>query len=314
MSSSSPDLSATLRGLDHLNLETYINACAVSILVYDYLLTLQYEVKYMWTAKWTLAKVLFFLTRYPVFVDTFCAIYLQLGRNLSGEFCHNLYTSNGWLIVFGIAVAEGIIILRTWAMWGRNKIIGIFLLGLFFASLIAASVALALFQKSTHFIPISSLGPLSTGKGCLADRANIDVVGTYASFTAFDTVIVCLTVFKGLQLTKVSPSNSNLVLILYRDGMLFYITLFVISLISVLVILAVSTDLMLLLLGVQRVVYSVLSARIVFHIHQITERPQYDRTDPVRIHKRSHRMSDDLRGGNLHTNDIEMDVIDVRPI
>ena len=36
-------------------------------------------------------------------------------------------------------------------------------------------------------IPISSLGPLSTGKGCLADRANIDVVGTYASFTAFDT-------------------------------------------------------------------------------------------------------------------------------
>ena len=68
------------------------------------------------------------------------------------------------------------------------------------------------------------------------------------------------------------------------------------------------TDLMLLLLGyatiscslphhqitrfrVQRVVYSVLSARIVFHIHQITERPQYDRTDPVRIHKRSHRMS-----------------------
>ena len=36
-------------------------------------------------------------------------------------------------------------------------------------------------------VPMSTLGPLSTGKGCLADRANIDVVGTYASFTVFDT-------------------------------------------------------------------------------------------------------------------------------
>ena len=131
------------------------------------------------------------------------------------------------LIIFGIAVAEGspfcfakyrlcansltlkgIIIMRTWAIWGRQKSIGIFLISLFTASLITACVCLALFEKSTHcecpyipaqsdsafilirlilVVPISTLGPLSTGKGCLADRANIDVVGTYASFTVFDT-------------------------------------------------------------------------------------------------------------------------------
>lgn len=79
---------------------------------YDYLLTLPYEIKYMWTQKWSLIKVLFFLTRYPVFFDTVCAIYcestrassqrytshlfaVQLGHNLSAEVCHALYSATG---------------------------------------------------------------------------------------------------------------------------------------------------------------------------------------------------------------------------
>ena len=83
------------------------------------------------------------------------------------------------LIIFGIAVAEGspvffamhrlcansltlkgIIIMRTWAIWGRKKSIGIFLISLFTASLITACVCLALFEKSTHcefpYIPAQS--------------------------------------------------------------------------------------------------------------------------------------------------------------
>lgn len=308
------DQSAVLVGLQHLNIETYVNACAITILSYDYLLTLPYEIKYMWTQKWSLIKVLFFLTRYPVFFDTVCAIYLQLGHNLSAEVCHALYSATGWLIIFGIAVAEGIIIMRTWAIWGRQKSIGIFLISLFTASLITACVCLALFEKSTHFVPMSTLGPLSTGKGCLADRANIDVVGTYASFTVFDTVIVILTVIKGLQLRELHPSHSNLFMTLYRDGMLFYVTLFVISLISVVVIVAVATDLMLLLLGLQRVLYSVLSARILFHIHQAVEPPpmsfaQNDLPMKFAVHRTSRQTRD--RASASCSTDVEMTVFDV---
>ncbi|THH13786.1 hypothetical protein EW146_g6478 [Bondarzewia mesenterica] len=230
--------SATLIGLEHLSIETYVNACAITVLVYDYLLTFRYEVKYMWNSKWSIIKALFFMTRYPVFVDTICAIYRE--TDFSDEYL----------------------------------------------AILNSSTLLALFQNSTHFVPMSSLGTLSTGKGCLADRANIDVVGTYASFTAFDTIIVCLTVFKALQLRKrkFHPLHSNLILTLYRDGMLFYITLFVVSLISVMVILVVATDLMLLLLGMQRVLYSVLSARILFHIHQAIEPKPFEETElPVQV-------------------------------
>ncbi|ETW74783.1 hypothetical protein HETIRDRAFT_456322 [Heterobasidion irregulare TC 32-1] len=315
------DQSAVLVGLQHLNIETYVNACAITILAYDYLLTLPYEIKYMWTQKWSLIKVLFFLTRYPVFFDTYNSVTifrLKFAMPFTALLDGSSYLGSPLLKVrlfFAMhrlsahpPTLKGIIIMRTWAIWGRRKSIGIFLISLFTASLITACVCLALFEKSTRFVPISTLGPLSTGKGCLADRANIDVVGTYASFTVFDTVIVILTVIKGLQLRELHPSHSNLFLTLYRDGMLFYVTLFV--------IVAVATDLMLLLLGLQRVLYSVLSARILFHIHQAVEPPpmsfaQNDMPMKFAVH-RTPRQTRDQESGASCSTDVEMAVFDVR--
>lgn len=43
----------------------------------DYFLTLDDEINYYWPARWTLGKVLFFLTRYPPFVSTALILYRQ---------------------------------------------------------------------------------------------------------------------------------------------------------------------------------------------------------------------------------------------
>jgi hypothetical protein len=37
--------------------------------VYDYMLTFKDEVRLVWPSRWSIGKVLFFLTRYPPFID-----------------------------------------------------------------------------------------------------------------------------------------------------------------------------------------------------------------------------------------------------
>ena len=43
--------------------------------LYDYTLTFEYEVKYMWRSKCSLVKVLFFIVRYSPFADTSLVLY-----------------------------------------------------------------------------------------------------------------------------------------------------------------------------------------------------------------------------------------------
>jgi hypothetical protein len=38
--------------------------------MFDYLLTFRDEVELVWKSRWSTGKLLFFLTRYPVFIDT----------------------------------------------------------------------------------------------------------------------------------------------------------------------------------------------------------------------------------------------------
>jgi hypothetical protein len=37
--------------------------------VYDYLITFDDEITYVWSSKWNVGKILFLLVRYPVFLD-----------------------------------------------------------------------------------------------------------------------------------------------------------------------------------------------------------------------------------------------------
>ncbi|THH13664.1 hypothetical protein EW146_g6583 [Bondarzewia mesenterica] len=297
------ELGRLLQTRKHMNMNTYLDVCAFTILVYDYTLTFEYEVKYMWNSKCSLIKVLFFATRYPAFMDMSLVLYHQFGHNLSADLCSQLYQATGWMFIGGVAIAMVIIMLRTWAIWGRMKTIGCGLVSLFIITLAPACTLLARFIKSLSFIPISTLGSLTDGRGCLVTRADETILGGYICLTVFDTVIVLLTIIKVIRLRKRRKASSSttfktdrhvvhsktlstLVVTMYRDGLLYYVVLLgtfftsvpvaivliegkVLSVVSVVILLAVSIEFVILLMALQRVTYSVLSARILLHIRKV---------------------------------------------
>ncbi|ETW74842.1 hypothetical protein HETIRDRAFT_447107 [Heterobasidion irregulare TC 32-1] len=239
--------------------------------LYDYTLTFEYEVKYMWRSKWSLVKVLFFIVRYPPFADTSLVLYHQLGFGLSPVDCSRLYHVTGWMFLGSVGICESIIMMRTWAIWGRKKVVAFGLLFLFVITFVPCCILVARFIKSLTYAPISILGDLANVRGCFVTRANETILGCYICLCMFDTAIVILTVTKIFQLRKSHHTNSSIIVTMYKDGMVYYLALLSLSIISVVLLLVVSEDFVILLIALQRVMYSVLSARILLHIHKAHE-------------------------------------------
>ncbi|KAH8102197.1 hypothetical protein BXZ70DRAFT_59617 [Cristinia sonorae] len=149
-------------------IRTYLRFASSAVFIYDYLLTLGREIRYIWPAEWSIVKVLYILTRYLAFADVALALYYHLKPRLSVTDCKRLTMSSSWLLVLGIAVAEVILILRTWAVWNRGRFIGTFLIGFFVLSLIAACVLEGLFLGSLTFAP----SPSDVVPGCILTGGN----------------------------------------------------------------------------------------------------------------------------------------------
>ncbi|KAF8509583.1 hypothetical protein JB92DRAFT_2729836 [Gautieria morchelliformis] len=97
--------------------------------MYDHMLTLELEVKLVWPASWSIAKVLFFATRYLVFADVSLNLCFHLApASISPKLCTFFFLLSGSLIMLGILIAELTLVFRTWVIWGRDRKMALILL------------------------------------------------------------------------------------------------------------------------------------------------------------------------------------------
>ncbi|KAF8530549.1 hypothetical protein BU17DRAFT_60258 [Hysterangium stoloniferum] len=97
--------------------------------VYDHFLTIGAEIDLIWPTPWNAGKVLFYATKYPALLDSAFLLYTSVAPPVTTpSTCELLYKIAGGMIVAGIAVAEFILVFRTWAVWGKNSAVGISLL------------------------------------------------------------------------------------------------------------------------------------------------------------------------------------------
>ncbi|KIJ22641.1 hypothetical protein M422DRAFT_276896 [Sphaerobolus stellatus SS14] len=83
----------------------------------------------------------------------------------------------------------------------------------------------------------------------------------------FETLVLGLTLLKGVKHFR--GTNSTLVSVLYRDGILNYIYLCILSIINVTVLLTAPHGYSTFLTALQRTLHSILSARILLHLREV---------------------------------------------
>ncbi|KAA1470555.1 hypothetical protein DENSPDRAFT_879796 [Dentipellis sp. KUC8613] len=250
--------------LQQLTLVTYFDLSAMTLLYYDYFLTLPDEIDLIWGSRWTATKVLFLLNRYIPFFDAVLGVYHQLASEVSEETCYAMYAGSGWMVVYGVGISEIILVFRTYALWEKDRRIGVGLGALFVIGWAFMSVYLDKFLKSLQFVPMREIAPNFTG--CFVTKVDNILYICYVITLSYETTIVCLTLIKGLQHFR--NTNSPLIFSLYRDGILSYTCLLVSSSSNVIVLLCGPPGYTNLLSGTQRMVHVILTTRIVLNIRR----------------------------------------------
>ncbi|KII94860.1 hypothetical protein PLICRDRAFT_169569 [Plicaturopsis crispa FD-325 SS-3] len=240
---------------------TYLDVVAAALLVFDYGLTIEQEIRLVWPTPFNAGKALYFLTRYPPFADTFMVLYHQFAI-MSPTTCSGIYKAIGYMLGFGTLVAESILALRTWVIWRRDMRIA-FGLGL---GLVLFWVPVFYFDAQALNSIVFTTPPQPNLPGCyVATQKNVLFV-VFVMIMVFETLILILTLVKGIDHFR--RTTSSLVTVLYRDGLTFYIYLFVLSIINVAVLLNAPHGYSTLLTALQRVLHSIFSARILLHLRQ----------------------------------------------
>ncbi|KAJ7234016.1 hypothetical protein B0H12DRAFT_1239165 [Mycena haematopus] len=186
--------------------------------VFDYCLTFNLEVSLMWPSRWSLTKILYALSRYSAFFDVGLVLYYATPA-VSLAHCAQLNTGIASGNVFGIAVAEAIFVLRTYALSGRQpKVLKIFGT-IYSACLIATVVMISMFLRNMIYSP----PPLGI-HGCNLTGGPFILVGlSFILVLLNETALMSYTV--RLMIKTYRHHHSPLVEALFHDGVTYYVLL-----------------------------------------------------------------------------------------
>jgi len=237
--------------------------------IWDYILTFRMEVDLVWKSKWNFMKGLYLLQRYSPFIDTtWLVLYYQTGGGLTKVACRNLYYGAGATTIVGLAASDMILTLRTWAVWNRNQRLSIILPILYVLVWGSCFVILVICINSITF----GDPPYPGSTGCFLMDANQNILFflLWVQLFVWNALVLMLMLVPAVQAYR-SGGNRALTRAVYRDGVIYYLYLFVLSFINVVVVRTLPPQYQQLLLSLQRVLHSMLTSRVLLHIRAQAE-------------------------------------------
>jgi len=80
----------------------------MTILTYDYILMLRHEIRFVWQSDWRFGKWLYLAARYLGFACNILSLVGIFCHGLSAHACTWIEVSSDWMLVFDVAIAQGL--------------------------------------------------------------------------------------------------------------------------------------------------------------------------------------------------------------
>ncbi|KAE9404509.1 hypothetical protein BT96DRAFT_419698 [Gymnopus androsaceus JB14] len=273
----------------------YIDVAMLTLLSYDYFLSLAQEITYVWPSNWGFVKVLYLISRYSPFIDTILAVAERLNPDIDIGACNSIMTFNTIFAGLGIGISDLVLIIRTYTVYQRSRKVLVVLIVTWISVAVEPSIA---------GIPSCFLaGESKTG------------LINFISLLAGETVVVALTLWQALRqqyfkfgFAWSSDATQNLIVTFYRDGVLFYMCILPITLANALLLAFASPELQVLQTPL-RVMHSILCCRLVIHIREVADIDQKNEVEelPELVFRNGQSGSEeDIEGINLGSNSSEV--------
>ncbi|KAI0711554.1 hypothetical protein C8Q76DRAFT_785329 [Earliella scabrosa] len=206
----------------------YFTVAARALFLWDYFVTLDREIEYVWGSRFSAATALFLLNRYLNLVITILELIVQ-APFLTPQSCPPLVRVLQSLLIFATFIVALFFTLRVYATWSRDWRPALPILVL---ALVTPAANLYMDIVGT---PIPAPRP---SVGC-AIRTNIEpavysmfVIVERATTTAYDFLILLFTLMKTAQVRKAALSldlHPSIMTLLLRDGTAYFLLLFVMN-------------------------------------------------------------------------------------
>ncbi|EKM82181.1 hypothetical protein AGABI1DRAFT_105505, partial [Agaricus bisporus var. burnettii JB137-S8] len=223
---------------------------------FDWLLVSESEIRLVWNAEGVKMKVLYSLTRYlPIIYFPLLVPFISA--------CFTIATHSAALVVT----------IRTWAVWGKAKYMTYILFGTYAVvfALILVFYIISLKYTSQFLFGHAADPEVFRGFpfGCVPKYTSRYLPAALMVEAVYDTgsIITALMLIRGISLYQWGK-NSRLFQTLYRDGIVFYVCITVVSIANVVLLSSrpLQGNYYVLLLSMQGGVRSVLACRIILHI------------------------------------------------
>ncbi|KIJ59277.1 hypothetical protein HYDPIDRAFT_33347 [Hydnomerulius pinastri MD-312] len=259
-----------LKLLANQQIVKYCRVAPAALWTLDYLLTFEHEVRLM-TAKnrWTVTHALFLMTRYFPVIGFVCAIYDAITPHLQLSACFSLYKTTGCVLFFVMLATEGLLLLRTLALWHSQKFVKIFLITVYTLAVVAMFVCIVI----TISLNLNSICSASSSASSLSTASKIEWItaGMFISAALFELTAICFTLYQGVRL-KGSNSLGNrnrLISALTHGNLMYACSLFATSIANIVFFILPIGDGWSGLLDVfQGVLHGVLASRILFSLRE----------------------------------------------
>jgi len=197
-----------------LILLNYGQLIGITILYWDHIITLDREINFLWGRNKSLSAYWFFVNRYFAFLSGIPMSALPF-LTLSTAMCTRYHLFRELTLVATQIISGVIMIIRVYALYGRNRRVLWFMLGIG-ACVVGVSLWSFTGQKGSRSI---------VAGGChfaLIQSTAFRLAGSWEALFVFDTIIFTLTVYNAYITGRGLMPQMNLHALIVKDGALYF--------------------------------------------------------------------------------------------
>ncbi|KAI9462100.1 hypothetical protein HD554DRAFT_2128293 [Boletus coccyginus] len=179
----------------------YCRVAPLSIWMFDYLLTFEEEVRLMNNkGSWGITHVLYIPTRFFPLIGSLCAVYNALVLTRPLATCIALYRIAEITLFLGMFAAEGLLLIRTMALWSHKRIVCQALMVTY--GIVGTVMLVCSIISTTLKFEAICTETTSSVTTAFATRLSQVTVGMFSSAAFFELVVLALTLLHGYMLRR----------------------------------------------------------------------------------------------------------------
>ncbi|KLO09485.1 hypothetical protein SCHPADRAFT_907705 [Schizopora paradoxa] len=200
----------------------YLNGVGLVLFLYDFCLTFEGEIRFVWPAKSSFARTAFLLNKYVVIIMLIATAYVMndlTGPPLSDAICRGFFSFTPIIGLFSIALANVLVSLRVIDLWERATRIKLIMAAGILISFMMSTVFMAVALR--RIIPFVFYNP--DFRMCFPTTKPFELPFAWASSMFYEVLVLTCVCWNALDRPR--SNNSQLTLSLHEDGLTFFAAL-----------------------------------------------------------------------------------------